>query len=85
MMEFKPQERPIRLLPVGVKYTCEFCNDGEMKFDNSQLVGIPEQGVIPTLFPHLCSRCGKSMLLPKIYPYIDWVEKEEYEKIFQSE
>lgn len=83
-MELKPQERPVKLFPVGVRYICEFCNEGEMKFDRSQPVGIPEPGMMPTMFPHVCEKCGKAMLLPKMYPYVDWVKKEEYDRIFNE-
>lgn len=59
---------PIR--PVGVKYICELCNNGEMKVDfNGEMLASD-----PPLIPHKCTNCGGTMHLPKQYPYIEWVD-----------
>ena len=71
MYEPKEHEVLFGITPVGVKYICEFCNEGEMKADASQVMH--PAGQIP-MFPHTCTKCGKSMQLPKVYPYVDWTE-----------
>lgn len=70
---FKPNqhERVFGLKPIGVAYKCEFCNDGEMVVDTSQ----PMLTTYPSLIPHKCTKCGKTMHLTKSYPYIEWVRE----------
>lgn len=76
----KEHEEAFELKPVGIRYICEFCNEGEMIYDSSENVVI-----VPlnrsTMIPHKCNKCGKDMKLPKTYPYIEWVTAEEYESI----
>lgn len=65
--------------PVGVSYRCEFCNEGEMIFDvkavmTNQVIIAPNQA---PLFPHICTKCNKTMKLQKQYPYIDWIKLED--------
>lgn len=64
-----PHEEVFPVEPVGVRYICEFCNEGEMiRTDHA-----PNPGVVsPTLYEHKCTNCGKTMFLPKVYPYIEW-------------
>lgn len=66
-----PQEREFDVKPKGVKYICEFCNKGEMKYYN------PDSSMVtPTMIPHKCTSCEKIMYLPKMYPYIEWLPME---------
>jgi hypothetical protein len=30
----------------------------------------------PPLIPHTCTKCGGKLLLPKVYPYIEWIPEE---------
>lgn len=66
--------------PVGVKYICEFCNQGEMIAVNDVTLMIDaakREG--PVMIPHRCTLCGKDMLLPRTYPRIEFVPIEEQE------
>lgn len=56
--------------PIGIKYICEFCNEGEMMCVENN---VREDN----LFTHKCTKCEKTMLLPRVYPYIEWEVKEE--------
>lgn len=69
----REHERVFSIKPVGVKYICEFCGEGEMKHIPSSEVKLN----IPPLFNHKCTNCGKIMMLPKMYPYIEWIPAEE--------
>ena len=57
-------EEIFNITPIGVRYICEFCNNGEMIY----VPGKEDMG----LYPHKCDKCDKTMMLPKIYPYIEW-------------
>lgn len=61
-------EQLFPIYPVGVKYICEFCKNGEMQVDTSE----PMLACDPPLIAHRCNKCGKIMHLPKQYPYIEW-------------
>lgn len=79
---YKPaaHEKVFKMNPIGIKYTCEFCGTGSMAFDRaSQPQFLPTvDGVAPApMFNHICEQCGKTMLLPKCYPCIQWEEGEE--------
>ena len=40
-MKLNPNEKAFKIIPVGIKYVCEFCHEGEMitiKDDNNTLV-----------------------------------------------
>jgi hypothetical protein len=74
MIRLNEHERFFDVHPVGVKYICEFCNEGEMKVDTED----EERLYIPTdrnkfMIKHKCTKCGKTLLLPKSYPYIEWI------------
>ena len=62
-------EEVFEVKPIGVRYKCEFCNDGYQQID-------PSVPYTPNdkLISHKCNKCGKTMLLPKAYPYIEWLE-----------
>lgn len=76
-------ESVFELKPIGVNYTCELCGQGIMEavtdeaitielFDN----GSPQM----RLRSHKCNSCGGVMQLPKTYPYIAWLTKDEYDQ-----
>lgn len=67
-------ERTFNATPIGVKYICEFCNEGEMKYTPNKEAELS----MPLLF-HKCTNCGMSLGLPKMYPYIEWIEEGEDE------
>lgn len=71
----KEHEETFNVKPIGVKYICEFCNEGEMK----TVAGSEVKMGFPPMFDHKCTKCGKTMLLPKMYPYIEWVHENEEE------
>lgn len=65
-----PEERfPIK--PEGVRYICENCQKGEMKYDPDVNKNLLDMGL--NLYPHKCTNCGIQMDLPKVYPYIEWI------------
>ena len=80
-MNLKPNEETFNIKPIGIRYKCEFCNEGEMKYENNQPVMIEDLALItgPKLHNHRCTKCGKTMLLPKVYPYIEWTTEEDQE------
>ena len=61
--------------PVGIRYICENCHKGEMIASNDTPLII--EGGIPRMRSHKCNNCGTTMLLPKTYPYIEWIPKED--------
>jgi len=73
MYEAKEHEKLFGVRPIGVKFICPFCNEGEMKSDLDN----PER--MPHMFPHKCTKCAKTMQLNKVYPYIEWDEITEEE------
>ena len=68
MYEPIENEQLFAVTPIGVRYTCPFCNKGEMKADINTL------RTMQNMFPHKCTACDKTMQLPKIYPYVEWQE-----------
>ena len=74
-LNLNEHEKMFNIKPVGIKYKCEFCNDGEMKLVTEDLPFIYEDEM-PNMHPHRCTKCGKMMLLPKMYPYIEWVPED---------
>ena len=71
MYEPKEYEATFSIKPIGVKRICEHCSEGEMVRDHDE----PIRMTNPPLFPHKCKRCGGTLLLPKTYPYIEWVSE----------
>ena len=71
-MKLKEHEETFPVRPVGIKYRCEFCNEGEQILDKSEKLVI-SAGQKPKLRKHKCNKCGKEMMLPKAYPYIEWL------------
>ena len=73
MYQPKPNEVVFQLIPLGVKYICEHCHVGEMIVDTKQdPTNITGQFETP-MIKHICTQCKKELLLPKIYPYIEWI------------
>lgn len=77
IMKLNKQERAFNLHPVGIKYICENCNEGEMIIDKDNPIILTSN---PPLIPHKCNKCGCEMRLMKTYPYVEWMTDEEYEK-----
>ena len=73
MIKLNEHEQSFPIKPVGVKYICEFCNDGEQVAVPDVNIGIQmlESSQRPMIL-HRCTKCGKEMMLPKSYPYIEW-------------
>lgn len=67
-------EETFDVKPIGVRYRCEFCNIGEQKLVTGKPVVLEAVGSFPKLREHKCTHCGKIMMLPKAYPYIEWIE-----------
>ena len=71
-MELKEHEEAFSIRPIGIRYICEFCHKGEMKYFSHDAE--------KRLFAHRCTKCNKEMLLPKMYPYIEWIPGEKINK-----
>lgn len=72
------QEERFPIKPEGVRYICENCHKGEMKYTAS-----PDQvhlNIDARLYPHKCEKCGMEMMLPRVYPYIDWIPMDKKEE-----
>jgi DNA-directed RNA polymerase subunit RPC12/RpoP len=71
-------ERTFSVKPVGVKYICEHCGEGEMIADTETPLSIPVNAIVttPMMRPHRCTKCNGKLLLPKVYPYIEWIPEE---------
>lgn len=78
MFQPSEHERTFPIKPIGVKYICEFCGEGEMKVSEDARTFVLTSN--PPLIKHVCTKCGKEMLLPKSYPYVEWVPVEEGEE-----
>lgn len=71
-MELKPHEEAFPVRPVGIRYICEFCNEGEQIAIPDQVVNVQMTYPERYMIKHRCNKCGKEMMLPKSYPYISW-------------
>ena len=83
-MNLNEHERIVELKPIGIKYICESCNEGEMIVDNREPIVVPFGGRIDYLRPHVCNKCGMKMQLPKSYPYIEWITEDEYKELMEK-
>ena len=72
MYQPKEHEQTFNIKPIGVKYICEHCGEGEMVRDSNEPLRLAD----PPLIPHVCNKCGGKLLLPKQYPYIEWIPEE---------
>lgn len=77
MVNLKPHEELFEIKPIGVRYICEFCNEGEMIYKNEQPLFVEALNNQPILHHHVCNKCGNSMQLPKMYPYVEWTVPTE--------
>lgn len=75
MNNLSDHEERFNIRPVGIKYRCEFCGEGEMKVSDDARTFILTSN--PPMIKHICTKCGKDMLLPKSYPYIEWIPVED--------
>lgn len=87
-MKLKQNEEAFALTPVGVKYTCEHCHEGEMKV----VVNSPDEpnpvplGLGGNMRRHRCDKCNGELFLSKVYPYIEWLpENEIIRKVFKND
>lgn len=71
MVNLKPNEESFEIKPVGIRYKCEFCHEGEMKYDHELTSN--NWDIKSHMYTHKCTKCDKTMFLPKIYPYIEWI------------
>ncbi len=73
-MKLKEHEESFDVKPIGVRYICEHCNNGEM-------IKVEPTAFDPSreLIMHRCDKCNGTLYLPKIYPYIEWVKQTEEE------
>lgn len=73
-------EERFEIRPIGIRYKCPYCHEGEMKsiIGEESLIKIKNDGKInnPLLFRHICTKCNKTLLLPKQYPYIEWEKND---------
>ena len=72
MYDPKPFEETFELKPIGVKRICEHCNEGEMKYTMQNEFSSVDN-FVSSMKKHQCTKCGGVLMLPKIYPYIEWV------------
>ena len=72
MVNLKQHEEMFEIRPVGIRYKCEFCNEGEMIYNNPGMIAAEDFYQKPIMHNHVCNKCGKEMLLPKMYPYVEW-------------
>lgn len=88
-MSFVPNkhERVFELIPIGVNYVCEFCHEGNMIIDSTEVlvVELSDGGPHMQLRTHICDKCGKTLKLPKTYPYVEWVSKAEYADMIRKD
>ncbi len=60
-------EQTFEIKPVGVKYICDKCGNGEMtNLDGHMLMVYPPQ------YKHMCSFCGAEKHLEKKYPTVEY-------------
>ena len=71
MYKPKEHEATFEIKPIGIKRICEHCGEGEMKRDPDEPIRMSN----PPLISHKCTKCGGTLLLPKEYPYIEWVSE----------
>lgn len=77
-LKLNEHERAFNVKPIGIKYICEFCNEGEQICTNKSPIIVEKNGVkIPNMREHKCSKCGKIMMLPKSYPYVEFIPLSE--------
>ena len=58
-------EKSYEVKPVGIKYVCDRCNEGEMQVSGSIMLMTN-----PPKFPHKCNICSFEKNFTVKYPYI---------------
>ena len=58
--------------PIGVKYRCEYCGEGEQIYQSTRET--VESLLQTDMYQHKCDKCGMVLMLPKVYPYIEWIK-----------
>lgn len=77
MYQPKPNEAVFNIRPIGVKYICEHCGEGEMRAVPEDDGAIVWQGTPRSrLIRHRCNKCKGELRLPKTYPYIEWIPEK---------
>ena len=77
------REEMFNLHPVGVRYICDFCNEGEMKVSTDQGDNMVTLGTT-TMITHKCTKCNKKLHLPRSYPYVKFMNDDEYNKFISE-
>lgn len=74
-MPKNPNEKRVPMKSVAVKYICEFCHEGEQIALEAEIMKL-DDGTLkrPPMVKHRCNKCGREMMLPRPYPYLEWVE-----------
>ena len=74
-MAKNPNEKRVPMKSVAVKYICEFCHEGEQIALDADIVKL-DDGTLkkPPMVKHRCNKCGREMMLPRPYPYLEWME-----------
>ena len=72
--KLKEHEVMVPLQPIGIKYKCEYCNQGDMIAMPNRAPKMPIAPGGKPLIYHKCTKCGKEMLLTEVYPKIEWME-----------
>jgi len=77
MAGYNPKENEVifDVRPIGIAYKCEYCHEGEQELIKDKPIVVESGGSIPKLREHKCNKCGKTMMLPKAYPYIEWIRE----------
>lgn len=70
-------EETFDVKPIGVRYKCEYCGKGEMKVVTDNAITLQYN----TMIKHKCTECGGELLLPKMYPYIEWIPIDNKEVV----
>ena len=77
-------EEAFKVYPVGIRYKCEQCGKGEMIATQSDPMVFDSISNLSHLRKHKCTECGLELLLPKTYPYIEWLSELEYNNFINS-
>jgi hypothetical protein len=60
-------EQEFEIRPVGVKYICDKCSEGEMLPEGEASLSDGR-----TLYPHSCSKCGHKEVFNERYKKLIW-------------
>lgn len=68
-------EKRFEVVPVGVKYVCDKCEEGEM-----QSTGKNMKMADPPKFEHECIKCKRIEYFAKKYPTIEYLNKSYHDR-----